>query len=102
MRLTCWRLSPLDGTSNGMVVDLAVLHLAQGLRARSDQLYVPTIQIEHIRAGVDLSKMSVCVEGVKRGRSAESLGRHCLDDVSLHDMLFELRYKAFITGLADV
>lgn len=100
--LTCWGLSSLDGTGDSVVVDLAILHLAQSFRARSHQLHVSAIQVKHVRTRVDLPQMPIRVERVKRCWSAQPLRWHGLDDVPLDDVLLELGNESLVSRFADV
>ena len=47
-RLTLRRSTAFDGPGDGMVVHLVLLHFAQCLWACTDDLYVPTVDVEHV------------------------------------------------------
>lgn len=100
--LTFRCLATLDGTRNGMIVHLSPFHLAQCLRARSNNLHIPTIEVEHVRTGVEPSEMSIDVERMQTSRSSQALRWDSLDNVALDDMLLQLRDEAFISLFANI
>ena len=65
-----------------MVVDDVLLNLTQGFGARTDDLKIAAVEIEHIGRRIYLTQLTVGVKWVKRSRAGQSLGRYGLDDVS--------------------
>lgn len=96
VRRTLEGLASTDSTRNSMVVHLSILNLAQRLGARTDNLYIPAVQVEHVRARVEPAQMSVDVERVQLRGPAESLAWHGLDDVPLLDVLLQVRHEALV------
>lgn len=85
-----------------MVVHLVLLDLTQGLGAGADDLEFATVEIKHVRAGVELAKVTVDVERMEICGACESLGGHGLDDVAGDDVLLEDGDEALVALLADV
>ena len=56
-----------------MVVYLTVVDLAQSLGARANNLAIATVEVEHVRAGVDLPQTPVGIEGVQVGGAGQTL-----------------------------
>ena len=102
MRRTFRGLSALRRARDRVVVHLVVLDLAEGLGARADELQAAAVEVEHVRARVDLAEGAVRVERVELGGALEALRRHGLDDVAGDDVLLEGGHEALVALLADV
>lgn len=101
-RLTFLCLPPLDGPCDCMIKHLVLLNLTKCLRARTDQLHIPTIQIEHVRTWVDLPQLSIRIERMQLRGFGESLGRHGLDNVPREDMLLQIRHERLVSCFPHV
>ena len=95
-------LPSLDRSGNGVVIDHALFDLAQGLGTSANNLKIAAIQIEHVRGGVHLTELSVCIEWVKGCGSSQPLGRYSLDDITGNDMRLESGHKALVPNLSNI
>ena len=85
-----------------MVVHLTVLDFAQSLGARANDLTPATVEVEHVRTGVNLPQTPVCIEGVEICSASQTLRRDGLDDVSCDDALLEVSNETLVSALSDI
>lgn len=85
-----------------MVVNLPLLNLAQRLRTSSNELQIPKVNVEHVRARVGAPQLPISVERVERRRSGEALRGDGLDDVAFDDVFLEGGDEGLVPFLADV
>jgi len=85
-----------------MIVYLTIVDFTQSLRARTNNLALAAVEVEHVRTGVNLPQSPVRVEGVEVGGASQTLRRDGLDDIPCDDALLEVSDEALISGLPNI
>ena len=82
-------------------VEPTVLQLGERLGARGGHLHVVRGDEGHVGRGVRAAKHPVGVEEAARGRRADGVGQHHLEDVALVDVLLGAAHHGLVALLAE-